>query len=74
MITPTYDDRPGVWLLYDYDSGPYAQAIYASPDQAARAQARQGYGRVGFWPLGLDLREAVDWWEGREHADTEPHG
>ena len=55
--------QPGVWLIYDYDRGPYAQSIHASAAEAAREAAQQGYGRVGFWPLGMELGDAVKVWE-----------
>jgi hypothetical protein len=58
-------DVPGVWLVYDYDHGPYAISIHEDAPTAARVAARQGYGKVGFWPLDSELREAVDAWERR---------
>lgn len=61
----TENDAPGAWLVYDHDMGPYAISLHDSAPSAARDAARQGYGRVGFWPFGMELREAVDLWEGR---------
>lgn len=53
----------GAWLVYDYDYGPFAIALFESAEAAAKAAASQGYGRVGFWPYGLELAEAVKTWE-----------
>lgn len=58
-------DHTGDWVVYDYDNGPYAMALYTNAEAAARHAARQGYGRVGFWPFGTELRDAIATWEGR---------
>ena len=58
-------DWVGGWLVYDYDHGPYAISLHGNAELAARKAARQGYGKVGFWPFGMELRDAVDLWEGR---------
>lgn len=59
-------DRPtGAWMVYDYDYGPYVISLHASAEEAARAAAKQGYGRVGYWAYGTQLRQAVEEWEGR---------
>lgn len=63
--TAEIGDHAGDWVVYDYDNGPYAIALYANAEGAARHAARQGYGRVGFWPFGTELREAIATWEGR---------
>ena len=65
MTTPSDAGRAGegAWLVYDYDHGPYAISLHASAEDAARGAARQGYGRVGRWPYGMELREAVSLWE-----------
>lgn len=68
------NDAPGSWLVYDYDYGPYAISLHESAEIAARGAARQGYGRVGFWPYGMELREAVDLWEGRVIPPVEKGG
>lgn len=53
----------GAWLIYSWDHGPYAIALHASAEEAAREAARQGYGSVGFWPFGMELADAVKAWE-----------
>lgn len=60
------ESTEGIWMIYDYDGGPYVISLHATAETAARASARQGYGRVGFWPFDLELRDAVARWEGRE--------
>lgn len=63
-----YQGRFGAWLIYDYDHGPYAIALHSSAESAAREAARQGYGKVGFWPFGAELGDAVKAWESRASA------
>ena len=53
------------WVVYDHDNGPYAISLHALPEEAARAAARAGYGKVARWPFGTDLGEAIQEWEGR---------
>lgn len=55
----------GAWVVYDHDQGPYAIALYATCEEAAKHAARSGYGRVAQWPFGMDLADAVKEWEGR---------
>lgn len=71
---PQHDGAFGAWLVYDYDHGPYAISLHDSAEGAARKAARQGYGRVGFWPFGLELREAVDQWESHEPVTQDQTG
>lgn len=59
------DRAPGAWVTYDWDNGPYAIALYDNAIDAARAAARQGYGRVGFWAFGVEFRDAINTWEGK---------
>lgn len=55
--------QPHVWVLYHHDYGPVADVIYYTVEEAVRAQAQQGYGRVARWPLGMTLTDAVKAWE-----------
>lgn len=64
-------DAPGAWLVYDYSHGPYAISLHESAPVAARKAARQGYGKVGYWPFDLELSDAVDAWEGRVNPPAE---
>lgn len=53
------------WVVYDYDSGPYAIALHGTAEDAARDAARRGYGKVGRWVVGADFADAIREWEGR---------
>jgi hypothetical protein len=58
--------KPGAWVIYDYDHGPYAIALYADCEGAARGAAQRGYGKVGFWPFGEEFGDAMTAWEASE--------
>lgn len=60
---PSFEDRAGIWMIYDYDATAYALAVYNDPVSAARAASQLGYGHVGFWPFGVPLLEAIAWWK-----------
>jgi len=62
----SYQDKPGIWVLYDYDNGPYVIQLFDDVVPAAREQAQQGFGRVAFCPFGMSIRDAIKWWEKRE--------
>lgn len=62
----TFDNKEGIWILYDYDVGSYIISVHPDIVPAARQAARQAYGRVGFWPFGMERDEAINWWEGRQ--------
>lgn len=64
-----HNGQAGVWLIYEYDHGPYAQSIHATAAIAARQAARQGYGRVAFWPLGTELGDALQQWENHDSEE-----
>jgi hypothetical protein len=59
----TYQDRDGVWMLYDYDAIPYLIQLYVDVVPAARQAAIQSFGRVGFLPFDMTFQDAVRWWE-----------
>lgn len=62
--TTTLDlQASGAWLVYDYGHEALAIALFMTPNAAAKYQARLGYGRVGYWPYGMELSEAVKKWE-----------
>lgn len=65
----SYQDRQGIWMLYDYDASPYIMEIAIDVVPLARRAAQQAYGRVGFWPFDLAFSDAVKWWE----AQDKPH-
>jgi len=62
------NNEVGVWLTYDYDNGPYAISLHSDAIAAAREAAQRGYGKVGFWPFGMDLADAVKRWEDPRHS------
>lgn len=53
----------GGWVVYDYDNGPYAISLHVSAEDASKSAARQGYGKVGWWPFGEGFRDAIKEWE-----------
>ena len=55
--------RKGVWFIYDFDVGPYVISVEEYVLMAVKKVAKQSYGRVGFWPFGMSLSDAVAWWE-----------
>lgn len=56
-------DIDHVWVRYDYDQAPYAITLHSTCEEAVKASAVAGYGRVAKWPLGIELSEAVKRWE-----------
>lgn len=56
----------GVWMIYDHDWGTYVMSLHDNVEDATREVARQGYGKVGFWPLGMQREDAVKAWESRD--------
>jgi hypothetical protein len=62
-VTTFYEDKAGVWMLYDQDVAPYIIQIGIDVVPLAHQAARQAYGRVGFWPFDMNFQEAVAWWE-----------
>lgn len=56
-------DIDHVWVRYDYDEGPYAITLHLTCEEAVKATAVAGYGKVAKWPLGIELREAITRWE-----------
>ena len=71
---PSYENREGVWMLYDYDGRPYIMHIAIDVVPLARRAAQAGFGKVGFWPYGMEFHDAVDWWEVRDRADVIANG
>ena len=67
---PSYENREGVWMLYDYDGRPYIMHIAIDVVPLTRRAAQDGFGKVGFWPYGMEFHDAVKWWEARDRADV----
>lgn len=57
-----YRDRDGVWIAYDYDTGPYVIMLFEDVVPAAKYTSQNGFGHVAFWPYGMSLHEGLDWW------------
>jgi hypothetical protein len=66
---PSYENREGVWMLYDYDGRPYIMQIAIDVVPLTRRAAQDGFGKVGFWPYGMEFHDAVKWWEARDRTD-----
>ena len=63
----SYKNQQGVWMIYGEDNhGPHVIHIFADVVLAAREQARQGMGKVGFWPFCMTLDAAIKQWESRD--------
>lgn len=58
-LTPTSSP----WVVYDRDNGPFAISVHPNCEDAVRAVARYGYGKVARWPFGMELQEAIETWE-----------
>ena len=66
----TLRDREGVWFTYSYDGPPYVIAVYNDVTPAALNTAKAGFGSVGFWPFGMELKEAIEWWTGEGNVQV----
>lgn len=64
----TYKNKPGVWIVYDYDTTAYALSVHIDVVDAAKLSSRLGYGHVGFWPFGMTLPDAINWWKDEDEA------
>lgn len=65
------DGIVGVWMLYSWSDNLSVSLITTKPETAIlRAES---YEQIGFWPIGMTINEAVNWWEAkkREVADGE---
>jgi hypothetical protein len=58
----------GMWMIYDYDEGPYLISIHSKPE-AAISSNDVGY-KIGFLPLDMEFGEAVHWWEERKEREA----
>lgn len=56
-----YRDHNGVWIAYDYDTGPYVIMLFEDVVPASKYTS-QNYGKVAFWPFGMSLHQGIDWW------------
>jgi hypothetical protein len=50
----------GEWMVYDYDDGPYLVSLHRTMFDAIVSNS---YGHIGFLPIGMNLRDAVSYWE-----------
>ena len=65
FMLPLEPEPAHVWVVYDWDNGNRAYSIHLTAEEAVRGHSRRGYGRIGKWPLGMDLDDAIKEWEGR---------
>lgn len=64
MTLQEFKNRPGVWFVYLAEVGTI-NVLYVTDDsvQAIVKAANEPTARLGFWPFGLGVFEAVAWWE-----------
>lgn len=64
MALNEFKNRPGVWFVYNpTESSIEVVSIQEDPIHAIVDLANQGTARLGFWPTGDSLYNAVNWWE-----------
>lgn len=54
----------GVWMVYSYNDELTAMFISDQVLNVVLYQKSVGYGTIGFWPTGMTLHEAIEWWKG----------
>lgn len=65
VADPEPSPPAGIWLIYDWDNGPYVISIHPTCEAAASASAGTGYGRIGFVAFDVPFHDAIKAWEGR---------
>jgi len=57
-----------VWVVYEWDQSPRALSIHFTPEEAIEKHNDFGGNgqRIGKWPFGMELHEAVKKWETRD--------
>lgn len=64
MTLQEFKNRTGVWFIYNPTAdGIEVVSIQDDAVQAIVDLANQGTARLGFWPVGMGLYPAVNWWE-----------
>lgn len=70
MAAQNVDASPGtfikddiLWMIYNWDHGPYVVSVHASPEEAIAANSDANH--IGQWKIGVEFREAVKLWESR---------
>ena len=58
----TVQGKRGVWVLYILGEGNKALKFHDDPVQIILDLANEGYGNIAFWPMGMSLDEALEWW------------
>lgn len=61
----TETQSAGAWVVYEHDYTPYAISLHSSAEDAARATAPAGYGRIAWWAFEDEFVSAVIAWEKR---------
>lgn len=60
---PEVKNRKGIWVIYNFDTQLHALFITDDSNAAITELANMGDAKLGFWPFGLSLTDAVGWWE-----------
>jgi hypothetical protein len=58
----SYEGRRGVWAVWENEEDGDVLFISEKPVEAILELAKMGSGTILFWPFGLRLEEAIDWW------------
>ncbi len=62
---PFFRNKHGAWMIYGYGDTLEVPYITNSLEGVVIALTRDFsnmYHQIGFWPHGMSMREAVDWW------------
>lgn len=57
-----FNNVEGVWVIYDLDESMTIRYFSADPVDVIIKHSDSGYGHIMFWPMGMPLSEAIDWW------------
>lgn len=70
-VIPYYRGKDGVWMVYAWNDSLAALSLHDTAEEAAERMVVGDC--VGFWPLSMHLRQAVDWWERTPEAEAVEH-
>lgn len=62
-----------VYVVYDYDSGPYCVSIHDSAEDAIRGLQDAGHGKIAKVWFGKPFQAEINKWEGRPVDDPVSH-
>lgn len=58
------DGTVGVWMIYSWSEGLRVSFITTKPEVAILKA--DSYEQIGFWPIGMIINEAINWWEAKK--------